>query len=170
MLKIFYILFLLPVFFSCQSGKSVTIYPNKVGNIVFDKNIDSPDFKRCMDKDYGIQYYSVNDSNGLLYKGEKFAIIQELEKLNLSSSKKTNGYITIRFVVNCEGKTGFFRVQQMNDNYLEENWDKDFSVKLLNFTKSLNGWIAKESRGTKLDYYQYLTYKITDGKVSEILP
>lgn len=170
MKNLLYIFFLLPVLFSCQSEKSVTVYPNQVGDIVFDKNIDHPDFKRCMDKDYGIQYYSINNSNGLQYKGEKFAIIQELEKLNLSSPKKTTGYITIRFVVNCEGKTGLFRIQQMNENYLEEKPDKDFSAKLLNFTKSLNGWIPIEIRGKKLDYYQYLTYKITDGKVSEILP
>lgn len=168
MTKFLCILFLLPTLFSCQSEKSVTIYPNHVGDIQFDKNMDNPDFKRCMDKDYGIQYY--NDSNGFQYKGEKIAIIQELEKLNLSSSKKINGYITIRFVVNCEGKTGLFRTQQMNENYLEENLDTDLVEKLLNFTKSLKDWIPKESQGAKLDYYQYLTYKIENGKVSEILP
>lgn len=168
MKNIFHILFFSPILFSCQSEKTVTVYPNQVGDIVFDKNIDNPDFKRCMDKDYGIQYY--NDSEGFQYKGEKIAIIRELEKLNLSSSKKINGYVTIRFVINCEGKTGLFRVQQMNENYLEEDFDKVFLSQLLNFTKSLNGWTPKESRGTKLDYYQYLTYKITDGKVSEILP
>lgn len=162
-------MFLLPIFFSCQTEKTnVTVYPNHVGDILFDQNMDNPDFKRCMDKDYGIQYYT--DSQGYQYKGEKIAIIEELKRLNLSSSKKINGYITIRFVINCEGKTGLFRVQQMNKNYLEENLDKNFSDKLLNFTKSLNGWVSKENRGTKLDYYQYLTYKITDGKVSEILP
>ena len=58
----------------------------------------------------------------------------------------------------------------MNENYVEENFDKDLTAKLLNFTKSLNGWVPKEIEGYKLDYYQYLTYKITNGKVSEILP
>jgi len=42
--------------------------------------------------------------------------------------------------------------------------------KLLRFTKSLEGWIPKEIKGFKADYYQYLTYKIEDGKVSEVLP
>ncbi len=168
MKNLLYILLLSPILFSCQSEKNVTVYPNQVGDIVFDKNIDNPDFKRCLDKDYGIQYY--NDSKGFQYNGEKITIIRELEKLNLSSPKKINGYITIRFVINCEGKTGLFRVQQMNEHYQEENFDKDFSLKLLNFTKSLNGWIPIEIRGKKIDYYQYLTYKITDGKVSEILP
>lgn len=168
MKNIFHILFLLPILFSCQSEKTATVYPNQVGDIVFDKNIDNPDFKRCMDKDYGIQYY--NDSEGFQYKGEKIAIIRELEKLNLSSSKKINGYVTIRFVINCEGKAGLFRVQQMNENYQEQSLDKDLVDRLLNFTESLNGWIPKESEGRKFDYYQYLSYKITDGKVSEILP
>lgn len=168
MKETFYILFFSPILFSCQSEKAVTVYPNQVGDIIFDKNVDNPNFKRCMDKDYGIQYY--NDSEGFQYKGEKIAIIQALEKLNLSSFKKINGYVTIRFVVNCEGKTGLFRIQQMNENYTEEKLNKDLVEKLSNFTKSLNGWIPKEIEGRKFDYYQYLTYKITDGKVSEILP
>lgn len=170
MKNIFYILFLLPILFSCQSEKVVTLYPDHVGDIIFDKNIDDPAFKRCLDHDYGIQYYDLSSSNGIQYKGEKIEIVQALEKLKLSSSQKINGYVTIRFLVNCEGKTGLFRIQQMNENYQEENFDKGFVNKLLNFTKSLNGWIPKETQGRKLDYYQYLTYKITDGKVSEILP
>ena len=92
-----------------------------------------------------------------------------LEKLKLSSSKNTNGFVTIRFLVNCEGKTGLFRTQQLNENYTEENFDRDF-IENLSFTKSLYGWITKEVQRRKSDYYQYLTYKITDGKVSEILP
>jgi len=169
MKNIFYILFLLPILFSCQSEKVIIIYPDHVGDVEFNKNIDDPDFKKCMDKDYGIQYYDYN-SDGLQYKGEKIEIVQALEKLKLSASRNTNGYVTIRFLVNCEGKTGLFRTQQMNENYTEENFDKDFIQKLLNFTKSLNGWTPKEVQGLKSDYYQYLTYKITDGKVSEILP
>ena len=87
----------------------------------------------------------------------------------MSASKNTNGYVTIRFLVNCEGKTGLFRTQQLNENYTEENFDRDF-IENLSFTKSLYGWITKEVQRRKSDYYQYLTYKITDGKVSEILP
>ena len=77
--RLIYILFLLPIIFSCQSEKTVTVYPDQVGDIIFDKNIDDPNFKRCMDKDYGIQYY--NDEKGFQYKGEKIEIVQALEKL-----------------------------------------------------------------------------------------
>ncbi|MEF9480397.1 hypothetical protein OWR28_24350 [Chryseobacterium sp. 1B4] len=41
---------------------------------------------------------------------------------------------------------------------------------MLQFTKSLDGWMPKEIQGLKVDYYQYLTYKIENGKVSEVLP
>jgi hypothetical protein len=79
-----------------------------------------------------------------------------------------NGDITVRFLVNCEGKTGLFRVRQMNTGLTEP--DKKTGRKALRFTKSLEGWIPKEIKGFKADYYQYLTYKIEDGKVSEVLP
>jgi len=168
MKSILYIFFLLPILFSCQAEKTVTVYPNQVGDIVFDKSKDDPAFKRCMNKDYGFQYY--NDSKGYQYNGEKIAIIQALDHLKLSSSQKINGSVTIRFLVNCEGKTGLFRVQQMDENYIRANFDKEFVEKILDFTKSLNGWLPKEYQGHKIDYYQYLTYKIENGKIAEILP
>ena len=168
MKSILYIFFLLPILFSCQAEKTVTVYPNQVGDTVFDKSKDDPAFKRCMNKDYGIQYY--NDSKGYQYNGEKIAIKQALDHLKLSSSQQINGSVTIRFLVNCEGKTGLFRVQQMDENYTEAYFDKEFVEKILDFTKSLNGWLPKEYQGHKIDYYQYLTYKIENGKIAEILP
>ena len=48
--------------------------------------------------------------------------------------------------------------------------DEELENKLLKFTKSLNGWMPKEVKGLKIDYYQYLTYKIENGQVSEVLP
>ncbi len=76
----------------------------------------------------------------------------------------------MRFLVNCEGKTGFFRVQHMNPDLKETALDEALENKLLQFTKLLDGWMPKEIKGLKVDYYQYLTYKIENGKVSEVLP
>lgn len=58
----------------------------------------------------------------------------------------------------------------MNAGLKEVVLDKDLGDKLLRFTKSLDGWIPKEIKGLKIGYYQYLTYKIENGKVSEVLP
>ena len=59
-----------------------------------------------------------------------------------------------------------FRVQQFNADYKEFSFDKSFVNEILEFTKNLNGWQNLEKR----DYYQYLTFKIENGKVTEILP
>ena len=165
------ILFLIPLLINCQSEKTaISKYPAHVGNVEFDEKIDDPNFNRCLPEgSYAYQYYN-GDSSGIQYKGEKLEIIRTLEIENIQSSKDINGYITVRFVVNCEGKAGIFRMQQMDEEYKEKELDQKFSEQILSFTKKLNGWIPKKIQGTKVDYYQYLTFKIEHGKVSEILP
>ena len=163
------LILLLSLFTHCQTEKNVVSkYPANVGDITFDKKLDDPQFKRCLDEKYSFQYY--NDSKGFQYKSEKREIEKEIQTLNLPENKEANGYITIRFVVNCEGKSGMFRMQQIDNEYKEYTFNKKLSDQLLNFTKKLNGWIPKEIEEKKVDYYQYLTYKIENGKVSEILP
>ncbi|PIF43993.1 hypothetical protein CLU96_0920 [Chryseobacterium sp. 52] len=154
---------------SCQTEKSRSQYPVTVGDIEFDEKLDDPAFKKCTpEKLISVQYYQGSKEFG--YKGEKWAIIEKLEKEKISSETKKNGYITVRFLVNCEGKTGLFRVQQMNADLTVTVLDKELGDRLLRFTKSLDGWIPKEIKGFKVGYYQYLTYKIENGKVSEVLP
>lgn len=157
------------VLMSCQTEKSMSKYPGTVGDIEFDEKLDDPVFKKCTsDKLVNLQYYQ--GSKQFDYKGEKLAIIEKLEKAKISSKNKMNGYITVRFLVNCEGKTGLFRVQQMTTELKGMVQDKELEDMLLRFTKSLDGWIPKEIKGFKVGYYQYLTYKIENGKVSEVLP
>ncbi len=169
MKNIFLIIFLIPLLINCQTEKAVSKYPNHVGNVEFDEKQDDPNFKRCGENKYAYQYYHASES-GIPFKGEKLDIIRKLEKENIASSKSVNGYITVRFVVNCEGKTGIFRMQEMDENYIEKELDKKLSDQLFTFTKNLKGWIPTEIEGKKIDYYQHLTYKIENGKVSEILP
>ena len=166
-----FLIFLIPFLSNCQSEKTaVSKYPAHIGNVEFDEKIDDTSFKRCLPEgSYAYQYYS-GDSAGIQYKGEKLEIIRILEKEKIQSSKDINGYITVRFVVNCEGKAGIFRMQQMDKEYKEKELDQKFSEQILSFTKKLNGWIPQEIQGIKVDYYQYLTFKIEHGKVSEILP
>lgn len=166
-----FLLFLIPLFSNCQTDKTaVSKYPAHVGNVEWDKKLDDPNFKKYLSEGfYSYQYYS-GGSSGIQYKGEKLEILRKFEKENIHSSKDVNGYVTIRFVVNCEGKSGIFRMKQMDENYKETQLDSKLTSQILSFTKNLNGWIPKEIDGKKVDYYQYLTYKIEHGKVSEILP
>lgn len=165
----FFVAFFSFVLMSCQAEKSSGKYLVTVGNIEFDEKLDDPAFRKCYpEKQIDVQYYQ--GTKEFDYKGEKIDIIEKLTNEKISSESKINGYITVRFLVNCEGKTGLFRIQQMNADLKEAVLDKELGDKLLRFTKSLDGWMPKEIKGLKIGYYQYLTYKIENGKVSEVLP
>lgn len=163
----FFILFFFSLLFNCQTEKTESKYPYQVGDIEFDAKLDDPNFKVC---NYPKVYQYYNFGDGFDYDGEKMTIIEELEKLNLKDSDSKSGYITIRFIVNCEGKSGWFRLAEMDSNYQVIKFDSKFSASLLDFTKNLKGWKTKVAKEKNVDYYQYLTFKIKDGKVSEILP
>ncbi|CAI9679606.1 hypothetical protein EAVVTKC53_01055 [Elizabethkingia anophelis] len=156
-------------FNSVNAQNMDSIYPEQVGNIKFDPKIDDINFKICNSESI-FQYY--NFSKGFQYKGEKFEILKKWEEIkSLNVEKKgLTGYITIRFLVNCEGNTGLFRVQQMDENYKPISFDNGIKELLLNFVKSLNGWIIAIDNNVKVNYYQYLTFLIKDGIVKEILP
>lgn len=156
------------IFGSCtiQQDQSQNAYPDHVGDIASDEGLDDPDFKVCNEK--GIyQYY--NFGKGLQYKGEK-PKIEEHFKTFVSEAEKQSGYVTIRFVVNCTGATGRFRIQQMDTNYQEATFLPETIDQLLTLTKRLDGWVIGDYNGMVRDYYQYLTFKIQEGQLTEILP
>lgn len=168
MKRIFFGLFLCCLF-ACQNEKPVVKV--NVGDIIFDEKIDDPNFQLCNEnliKQYYVRYSSDKPSG---YKGEKAAIVKLFsENYSCPNIEGEDGYVTIRFVVNCEGKPGRYRIQEMDFNYLPKKFEKSISEKLLTITKKLDGWIPV-SRGEKnFDFYQYLTFRIEKGQIKKIMP
>lgn len=168
-LSIWALIFGLSACVSTQEQESVQKeYLRQVGDIPFDPEVDGSEFKVC-DEGRALQYYV--KGNGLNYKGEKIALVERVNRLYDSSDvPEESGYITIRFIVNCEGASGRFRVSAMNSNYESVWFDKKITNQLLAITESLDGWEILSGGGHSFDYYQYLTFKIEDGKISEIMP
>lgn len=143
-------------------------YPLQVGDISFNQALDDPEFKLCNESDV-FQYYYFN--GGFQYKGEKIKIIEHFKnEFTVNGDRNDNGFITIRFIVNCNGKTGRFRVQEMDRDYTEKVFSKQLTENLLTITKRLDGWMVGEYEGVQYDYYQYLTFKIEQGRLIEIMP
>lgn len=166
---------LLASFFACaqESASFQNEYPPRhIGDIEFDPKMDNSDFKLCI-PEY-IAHYMSSDLSGnsaIDYKGEKYQIEKTFrEKYHSKIAKKESGYIRIRFVVNCEGKTDRFRIFQADENYLETEFDKSITDQIINISKSLNGWNVKKYKEQPLDYYQYLIFKIKGGQIVKILP
>lgn len=154
---------------SCAQRKELKSPPphDHVGDTSFDKELDDPTFRVCNQLQVA-QYY--NFGKGLQYKGEKAALNSHFKKLFLDLKESESGFITIRFIVNCEGKTGWFRVQEMDVNYKPKKFKKTLLDELVKLTMELDGWVIGEDNGRKFDYYQYLTFKFHNGKLIEIMP
>lgn len=140
---------------------------NNVGDIDFDSSIDSNSFTLC-NKDRVFQYYSVNTS----YVGKRKVVREEILKYlsdkNVQFDKKS-GYITFRFIVNCKGQSGRYRVK-MIDRSLKETVFKKLEVqKLKNAVKILNLWKPKTFKdGSTYDSYNQIHFKIEKGVIIDI--
>jgi hypothetical protein len=169
MRQVIFISLLLTTLYSCgQTPEKKVDYPLQVGDISFNAKMDDPNFKLC-DEDRVLQYY--NFGKGLLYNGEKIKINEHFrDGLKIKEQKGESGFLTIRFIVNCQGKAGRYRVQGMNNDYKEKIFNENLTNQLLSLTKQLDGWIVGEYGEKAYDYYQYLTFKIDNGKLIEIMP
>lgn len=153
---------------SCSEAKGQKEYFNDLGEITFNEKLDDINFKVCHeDITLPFNFGRV----GLVYEGEKKRLVKIIKsKFNYPETNGQTGFITIRFLINCEGKAGRFRMTEMGLDLNTKEFDKDISNQILGITKSLDGWKAFESNGNTWDYQQYLIFKIVDGKLKKILP
>ena len=166
------ILLLLALFAACKTPKKTTViagsnYPNNVGDIKPDPMLDDSTFRACRESNIP-QYYSIQSG----FEGEKPAIMRYF-KQHFKQDKafaEESGYITIRFVVNCNGRTGRFRVQEMSPEYQPKKFPEALTKHLLQLTKQMTGWLPGKSEEIPYDYYQYLTFTIVRGEIAQITP
>lgn len=154
-------------FLSLQGSAQETTFPEHVGEIPFDSQQDDPRFTICNEKQV-FQYYNTNS----YYKDHKNEIVKYLlshydPEGNFGDQ---NGYLTIKFIINCKGETGRFRVFEMDNNYQPASFNKALSGQLLHLVKELRGWQPAVYKGQIYDSYQHITFRIRKGKIISITP
>lgn len=160
------------IFSGCQSPKDAHEkqgYLRWVGDIIHNDEMDKWDFVVCNGDGKILQYFNLG--KGPVYKGEK----PEMENTFKSQYKppfnnKESGLIRLRFIVNCEGKAGRFRILQANQNYEETEFDDRIVSQLENIAKKIEIWEVLYKDGLPVDYYMYLIFRIDNGTITEILP
>ncbi len=136
---------------------------NRIGDITFDKDIDNSEFKIC-NEDRIPQYYAV----GTNYQNGEKAIKKELSELINNLNFKNSGFITYRFIVNCKGEVGSFRVKTI-DSVLKENvFDSQKIKQLQKSIEKLKQWNAGKRKDETLDSYYVLNFKIQNNKITDI--
>lgn len=138
-----------------------------VDDIVPDSLQDGISFKICNTDDQIIQYF--NNGKGVEYLGGKTAIdslfFTKYQKVETDKS----GLVRIRFVVNCTGETGRFRLLSADLNYQPLKFPDAVTMQLLQITKSMKGWQTKMWKDMKIDYYQNLIFRIEQGQLINII-
>lgn len=142
-------------------------------------------------KHFGAGEYQFDTTTKFLICGEKTSIYQYYNlaskyPLNTDSCTKTlnklfkydtkiNGIITVRFVVNCNGDSGFFHLYEIDNKYKKIKFPEKYKVHILELVKGLKKWekfVGKKQDGTiiPIDYYTYFSFRILNGQVNEIIP
>lgn len=167
----YFVLLFLLVFSSCQEPKKISKYadPNlvdQVGDIVPNASLDG-DFENC---NIGLipQYYAYKEKPFLKGKLDFENYIRKNYKAPYDIY--ATGLLRIRFVVNCHGKAGRFRLLAMDQNYEEMDFSDTIVDQLLGLTKSYDAWRVLSYDSMESDYYFYVTFKLDDGHILEVLP
>lgn len=163
---------LLTLLLSCKTEKqadSKNEYLRWVGDIEQNNKIDAPKFKVCHGEEQVLQYFNLGE--GPVYPEEKLTLLNTFKaKYKPVEAGDQNGYIRIRFIVNCEGKAGRFRSLASDYAYNKTEFDENIISQLLEITKGIETWKIMYRHEVPIDYYFYLIFKINDGQITEILP
>lgn len=152
---------------SHAANYKVDSFPANVGDIAYDPALDDSGYHIC-NPQVVLQYYNTPS----YYKNNKRTI--ELHFKNRYKPPVTtdeqSGFLTIRFVINCNGQTGRFRLYELDNNYQPHTFNKQISSQLLQLTKELRGWQPASYKGKSYDSYQYITFKLKKGAIECITP
>lgn len=149
-----------------QQARPSSNYLAHVGDIPFDPSKDDPGFIVC-DTQYVLQYYSTAS----WYKDNKKEIAQFLtSRFTPSDTLYQTGYITIRFIINCKGETGRFRMYELDSSYQAFHFSKKISGQLLQLVKQVKGWQPAKYDNHVFDSYQHIIFRIRNGKIISISP
>jgi hypothetical protein len=139
----------------------------KVGWIQFDAKRDNRDFKLC-DENNIQEYYQVGTRYGEGLKSVRRFFQQYAA--DAFSKKQSDGYLTIRFVVNCNGETDRYRVWATDLEMKPQQVPPENEQKLTDALRKMGNWQPGERDGKIYDTYAFLTFKILNGKITDILP
>lgn len=127
--------------------------------------MDSTECKLCANLTNIHQYYSVH----VKYPLSSEAITQWAnDKIN--PLQDISGYITVRFIVNCKGEKNCFHIYQTDKEFKTVNFGNEITDKFLDFVKAMKDWPIGIVKTQAVDYYAYLTFKLNDGKIENIIP
>lgn len=139
----------------------------KIGWIPFDISLDNSNFKVCDELNIE-EYYQVNPSYG-----EGMPSIRKYisaHQKTLESLCEKDGYVIVRFVINCQGQTDRFRTKFMSLYYTDENTiNAELQKKIIQLTRDMGNWTPGQYEGKTYDCYQHLKFLFKNSQLVDVL-
>ena len=128
------------------------------------------DFKLCDKQVKVADYYNGQDKRAQYVGGKK--AIWELVNQHLDKSKLFNesGYLTLRFIVICEGEAGWFTMEEADLDFQPKRFHTETIQHFFEILYQHPNWKPCIIREEARDAYTYITFKLKDGEIIEILP
>lgn len=130
---------------------------------------DGDDFSICGHERFIADYYN-STPDGRYIHGKRAMLDTVFNNLDESKLLEQNGMLTFRFVVNCEGKAGRFTVDGVDFMYQPIKFEQETIDHLYAILRKLEVWRPVVIREEARDAYFYITFKIENGKITDILP
>lgn len=113
------------------------------------------------------QYYNTPE---LPYPNGKNNFRNYINKTYVNQNYTDSGYLNIRFIINCEGDVGRFIVHENSLDLEPKSFNEDLKNQLFKLTSEIEGWKPIVLYESTRDSYMYVSYRIEDGEITEIIP
>ena len=164
-----YLILTIFILFRCNnSQKPKEKYKQDIGYINPQTSRYAENFKLCSDGRFFGGYYSSHAPK--VYKNNKISFRKHIQNNYKNKNYNDNGFLNLRFHINCEGNVGNVEVNELDENLKLSNLNKELVQQLIDLSIDKNNWNAFEYKGEKFDTYMYLIFKIEHGNITEILP
>lgn len=127
------------------------------------------DFSICGHEKFIADYYN-STPDGRYIHGKRALTDTVFNNLTEAKMLEQNGMLVFRFVVNCEGKAGRFTVDGYDFMYEPIKFEKETIDHLYGILRKLEDWRPVVINDEARDAYFYITFKIENGKITDILP
>lgn len=142
-------------------------YPNYVGYINQETTALNNSYQLC---DPETIYHVHHGASEKGYAGNKKQFKDDLLANYKNNNYTDSGYLNFRFLVTCEGSPGWFEIIQVDTNYNSIQFSEELVSQLLALTAQRKHWNTISFDDKPVDYYMYVSYKLQDGEITEILP
>ncbi|WP_456441208.1 hypothetical protein [Psychroserpens sp.] len=118
-------------------------------------------------ENYILQYYNTQE---LPYPNKKNGFRNYINLAYVNNNYSDSGYLNIRFIINCEGEVGRFVIHENNLDLEPNTFNKDLKNQLFKLTSEAKGWKPIFLHDEDRDSYMYVSYRIENGEITEIIP